>query len=164
MPKIKLNSIKCHHPEESEDHPFQPGDELRLDVRIDGEKFFTLAVWKGTEFITNKKRWINREWDYLEKIEFRLVELDGAVEDIPNTLGMIRSHRFASSAGRCIARGQAAAQPGFGESPPAPHGRRAGAGGGDDLPAGWTAQGGWRSMWAASSYRRQDAPWPCGRA
>jgi hypothetical protein len=81
VPKIKITSIQCHKPEESEDHPFQPGDELRLDVKVDDDRFFTLAVWKGVEFVTGKKRWINREWEFVRQIEIRLVELDGYTSD-----------------------------------------------------------------------------------
>jgi len=81
MPKVKLNFIECLKPEESEDNPWAPGDELRLDARIDREKYFTLAVWKGNEFVTGTRRYIGRAWDFREIMEFRLVELDGYTSD-----------------------------------------------------------------------------------
>ncbi|MHC4598151.1 MAG: hypothetical protein ACYS47_04015 [Planctomycetota bacterium] len=85
MPEIRLTCITCHKTEEREDHPFHPGDELRLDVRIDDEKYFTIAVWKGKEFVSRKKVWINRGWAFNDQIEFRLVEMDGYTSD--DTLG-----------------------------------------------------------------------------
>ena len=81
MAKITLLFIHCHKPEEAEDHPFQPGDELRLDARIDGEKYFTLAVWKGTEIVTGTRKEIDREWEFTDRMEFRLVELNGYSDD-----------------------------------------------------------------------------------
>ncbi len=81
MPKIRLTLIKCNKPEEREDHPWEPGDELRLDVRVDGEKYFTLAVWRGKGFVTGTEGRIERTWTFKESIEFRLMELDPYTED-----------------------------------------------------------------------------------
>jgi hypothetical protein len=81
MPKIKLTLIKCIRPEEREDHPWEPGDELRLDARVDSDKYFTLAVWRGKGFVTGTEGRIERTWTFKESIEFRLMELDPYTED-----------------------------------------------------------------------------------
>ncbi|MHC5036367.1 MAG: hypothetical protein ACYTHM_03565 [Planctomycetota bacterium] len=74
MKTLKLTAIKCLRPEEREDHPYQPGDELRLDARVDGEEYFTVAVWRGKGFVKGTKQRIDREWKFEDRIVFRLME------------------------------------------------------------------------------------------